>query len=179
MHYLLVNYDTGEAVEVESPQPESAVRPPSKPETFQINRGDDVMVYKLMEDQEGRPVKHHIDVLLTEDKFHNEIILPEGWSELSRDDRSSTIAFFLTGFIHEDGKEVLVWQGVKEEGEWYVECHLHDEAPENATHVIEVLVPDDESDTKGMSGPKSKKLIGEFFASGPSEAVETALHRIR
>ena len=66
MHYLLVNYSTGEAVEVESSQPESAVQPPARPDEFHLTEADDVVVYQLAENDAGRPVKYHIDELVDE-----------------------------------------------------------------------------------------------------------------
>ena len=110
---------------------------------------------------------------------NNEINLPSNWQELDSDARDSTIAWFVSGWINDEGEEVLIWQGVKEEGEYHIETHLHDEAPDEATHVIEVLKPKDDADTKDSSNPKDKELQEELFAETPSEAVEKALNYIR
>lgn len=108
-----------------------------------------------------------------------DIDLPDGWRELERYERHSTISHFLTGWKHEDGREVLVWEGVQVDGEYVLETHLHDEAPEDAGFIIEVLEPDPDSVTQRTAPNPKKELTRELFAASPAGAINQALNIIR
>lgn len=66
MHYLIVNYTTEEAVEVEATNPESALTSPRLPDYFHLDEEDDVTVYLLGTNEADQPVKYHIDELVLE-----------------------------------------------------------------------------------------------------------------
>lgn len=87
--------------------------------------------------------------------------LPDGWSKLDKDDRSSTVAWFVGGYEHENGVEVLIWKGVEQEdGSIIIETTNEQYERGKHTHVIE--------------GMKDGELEGINFAESEEQAWEEA-----
>lgn len=92
-----------------------------------------------------------------------EDILPDGWTILESDDRSSTVAWFVRGWESPDGKEILVWHGVEHEGEIHLELPSSADPPEDTEYVIEVL--------------KDGELQAMKFAEKKGEAINRGLQQ--
>lgn len=88
----------------------------------------------------------------------------DDWSEVSDEEHSSTVGYFVKGWSNSDGTEVLIWRGAEDLEGVHLETHLHDEAPEDAEYVVEVL--------------KNRELDKEKFATTKPEAVNRALQTI-
>lgn len=105
-------------------------------------------------------------------------LAPGDWRELERDERSSTISHFLTGWISDNGHEVLVWEGVQREGEYVLEAHIHDEAPKDAAFIIELLEPESRVGEHQSNSSGTKSLTVEKFAETPAGAITAAVNMI-
>ena len=108
---------------------------------------------------------------IDEDTTDPEIHTENGWNALERDERSSTISYFVGGAecvvnIGEApvGSEVLVWLGVEaEDGSYDLTSHLGNEVPEDAQYIIEV---------------HREELVDEVFATSRAEAFGKASEQI-
>lgn len=95
----------------------------------------------------------------------------KGWNALEKDDRSSTISYFVGGAecvvgIGEApvGSEVLIWHGVEtEDGSYDLTSHLGNEIPEDARYIVEV---------------KREELVREVFAASRTEVFEQASKQV-
>lgn len=101
-----------------------------------------------------------------------EIQSPNGWVELGKDDRSSTIAYFVAGAecvvpISDapTGSEVLIWRGVgTEDGGCALTSHLDNDIPDDARFLIEI---------------HREKLVAEVFADSRGKAFKKANEEIQ
>lgn len=112
-----------------------------------------------------------------------EIQSPNGWAELERDDRSSTIAYFVAGAEcvvpignATTGFEVLIWRGVgTEDGGCALTSHLGNEIPDDAKFLVEIhrekLVAEVFADSRGKAFEKANKEI-QRVANGEAPLVE-------
>lgn len=91
--------------------------------------------------------------------------LPEGWTRLAEKDRSSTIAYFVGGYVGPDGDEVLIWHGVEDMGEIHLESHTGKEVPDDAEYIIEVK-------------EENTGLVREVFAEEEQEAWNRAGQKV-
>lgn len=89
---------------------------------------------------------------------------PQGWVELNKDARSSTIAWFSRGWTHAGGDEVLIWHGVEEYGEIHLEVPEKYEPSEDDEYVIEYMYEDE--------------LLDMMFAETLERASEKAINKI-
>lgn len=94
-----------------------------------------------------------------------------GWNALNKDERSSTISYFVGGAVcvvnigeAPVGSEVLIWHGVEmEDGSYDLTSHLGNEIPEDARYIIEI---------------HREELVAEVFATSRAEAFEKASEQV-
>lgn len=68
--------------------------------------------------------------------------LSEEWTQLTEEDRMSTISHFVGGYEGLDGDEILIWRGVEDMGEIHLQSHTDKEVPDEAEYIIEVIEQD-------------------------------------